>query len=299
MEVLSPPLRRLVNALMLYKSVFAGPWFEALSKEEAPERKEIYDRIMRETSAQARMAFDLLHRWDGMSEEGRAQRVTNKVLERLLDDMLSLKKSSTEVFLSAGIDSPTEEMRREFLELADIDRKHAEALRAALGIRLPNDPSSATHGFAGVHSGPFPPGTITRTIKGALEQARTAGHEPIRIILSSMALRHLRDEGSVLPRQGNIFGLPADIDFSWEREAFSIVSRARVSLSEIVTEMEAGERPIAGKLGLQEPERAKSEPERANTSANKRGANKKAPAKKPTKTAKGSGKAGSKKARKK
>lgn len=253
---------------------------------------------MGETSEQARMALDLLHRWDKMSEEGRAQRVTDKVLERLLDDMLNLKKSSTEVFLGAGVDSPTEEMRREFLELADIDRKHAEALRAALGIRLPGDPSSATHGFADVHTGPFPPGTITRTIKGALEQARTAGHEPIRIVLSSMALRHLRDEGSVLPRQGNIFGLPADIDFSWESEAFSITSRARASLSEIVTEMEAGEWSSGGKPGLQEPERSRPEPASAKTTANKRGSSKKAPAKRPTKTAKSSGKAGPKKARK-
>lgn len=293
-------MRRLVNALMLYKSMFAGPWFEALSKEEAPDKKEIYEQIMDETSEQAEMAFDLLHRWDGMAEEGRTQRVTDQVLKRLLDDMLNLKKSSTEVFLSAGIDSPTEEMRREFLDLADIDRRHAEALRAALGVRLPDDPSSPTQGYAGVHSGPFPAGTLSRTLKGALEQARDAGHEPIRIVLSSMALRHLRDEGSVVPRQGNVFGLPADVDFSWESEAFSITSRANVSLAEIVTEMEAeaGDSPIEGKSGGEEPEDARPKPARGGKTAKKRAAKKKAPAKKAKKTAKTSRKAKSKKAKK-
>lgn len=241
-EALTPPMRKLVNALMLYKSMFAGPWFEALTAEEDPETRATYERIMSETTEQARRAFDLLHRWDGMSEEGRAQRVTDQVLKRLLDDMLNLKKSSTEVFLGAGLGSPTEQMRREFLDLADIDRKHADALRAALGVHLPEDPSSSppiTSGYAGVHAGPFKPGTISETIRAAIEEARAAGHEPIRIVLSSMALRHLRDEGSVAPRQGDIFGLPADIDFSWEMEAFSIESRARMSLAEIVTEMEA------------------------------------------------------------
>lgn len=288
-------MRRLVNALMLYKSMFAGPWFDALSREEAPDRKEIYNRIMSETSEQARMAFDLLHRWDGISEEGKAQRVTDRVLKRLLDDMLSLKKSSTEVFLSAGIDSPTEEMRREFLDLADIDRRHAESLRTALGVSIPDDPATPTQGFAGVQSGPFPAGTLSRTIKGALEQARDAGHEPIRIILSSTALRHLRDEGSVVPRQGNIFGLPADVDFSWESEAFSIASRARVSLSEIVTEMEAGNSSSSGNPDIEEARRKRAKSAGDGGSSSK----KKASTKKGTKTAKASGRAKSKKKGKK
>lgn len=66
--------------------------------------------------------------------------------------------------------------------------------------------------------------------------------------MSSMALRHLRDEGSVAPRQGDVFGLPVDIDFSWEDEAFAISSRGRISLAEIVTEMEAKAGSASGKV---------------------------------------------------
>lgn len=241
-DALSPSMRRLVNALMLYKSMFAGPWFAALEEEDT-ETRAIYRRIMEETTEQARRAFELLHRWDGASDRGRAEELTEQVLKRLLEDMLSLKTSSTEVFLGVGIASPTEEMRREFLELADIDRQHAEALRKALGARLPEDRSASTasiKGYAGVHAGPFAPGTLSATLRNALEEARAARHEPTRIVISSMALRHLRDEGSVAPRQGDVFGVPVDVDFSWEKESFSITSRARISLAEIVTEMEAG-----------------------------------------------------------
>jgi hypothetical protein len=248
-DTLSPSMRRLVNALMLYKSMFAGPWFAGLTDEEDPETKETYKRIMDETTEQARRAFDLLQRWDGASEKGRAEDVKDQVLKRLLEDMLSLKRSSTEVFLGAGIGSPTEEMRREFLDLADIDRKHAEVLRVALGARLPKDASSLAapiKGYAGVHAGPFAHGTLSETLRSTLDEARAAGHEPTRIVISSMALRHLRDEGSVVARQGDVFGLPVDVELSWEKDSFSITSRARVSLAEIVTQMEAGNQTAKG-----------------------------------------------------
>lgn len=237
-------MRRLVNALMLYKSMFAGPWFEALTAEEDSTTRTIYDRMRLETMDQARRAFDLIERWDASPDRGRAEEVTEQVLKRLLEDMLGLKKSSTEVFLSAGLSAPNEAMRRAFLDLADVDRKHAEALREALGIRMPKDTArlpAPPRGYAGVHPGPFRPGGLSDAIRSALDAARNAGHEPTRIIMSSMALRHLRDEGSVAPRQGDVFGLPVDVDFSWEHEAFSIASRSRVSLAEIVTEMEASE----------------------------------------------------------
>lgn len=241
-DSLTPPMRRLVKALLLYKSMFAGPWFAALSMEETQPTRAIYDRIMRETTEQAGRAANLLHDWDASPQREKMEDVTQQVLKRLLDDMLTLKKSSTEVFLGAGLGAPTEEMRRAFLELADIDRRHAEDLRGALGVHLPTVPAEQRHqttGYVGVQAGPFPPGTISDTIRSALDAARESGHEPARLVLSSMTLRHLRDEGSVAPSQGDVFGVPVDIDFSWDDEAFTIASRSRVSLAEIVTEMEA------------------------------------------------------------
>lgn len=248
-ESLSPHIRNLLNALLLYKSMFVGPWFAALSVEEDPETVAVYKTIREETSAQARRAADILRRWDESSDNATTQKVTDQVLKRLLADMLELKKSSTEVFLGAGIGSPTDQLRREFLELADIDRRHAETLRAALGSHLPQEPTkvvpAGSRGFKGIRQGPFPSGTLSETIRASLDQARGEGHEPSRIVLSNMCLRHLRDEGSVEPRQGNVFGVPVDVDFSWADEAFAITSRDRLSLAEIVTEMAVNERAHA------------------------------------------------------
>lgn len=240
-DSLSGPMRRLVRALLLYKSMYTGPWFESLGVEEDPRTRSLYQSITRETWEQARATMDLLHRWDAMAPQEATESLTEQVLTRLLEDMLTLKKSSTEVFLSAGIGAPSEEMRREFLRLADMDRRHAEALRQALGVRLPKDtPEPETRRFAGVHTGPFAAGTLSDTVQRSLDQARAAGQEPRRLVMSDTVLRHLRDEGSVPPGQGDVFGLPVDIDLGWQQEAFAIISRSRISLAEIVTEMESG-----------------------------------------------------------
>jgi hypothetical protein len=238
---LSPPMRNLLNALLLYKSMFAGPWFTALSVAEDPGTQAVYELIRVETASQARRTAETLRRWGALPPHEGAEDATREVLKRLLEDMLALKKSSTEVFLGAGLSAPTEEMRREFLDLADMDRRHADLLRRMLHVHPPHetdlDAPWAAPVFDGVQTGPFGPGRLSGKLWDTLEAARGQGHEPSRIVLSGMALRHLRDEGTVAPRQGEIFGLPVDIDFSWRGECFAVTSRERLSLAEIVTEM--------------------------------------------------------------
>lgn len=179
-------------------------------------------------------------------------------MTRLLEDMLELKKKSTEVHLAAGIRSPTEELRRDFLDLARTDKEHADILRDLLGIRLPkgeiphlDEPETVKQRRP--QAGPFPPGTLSGKVQEAVEDSRSQGHEPARIILSSVAFRHLRDEGAVEPRQGNVFGLPTDVDFSWQGEAFAVTSRDQISLSEIVTEMTGTEPPVEKRQSKHHP----------------------------------------------
>ncbi|MEA3202319.1 MAG: hypothetical protein QOE90_3747 [Thermoplasmata archaeon] len=238
---LSPPMQDMLRALLLYKSVFVAPWFQALGAEETPETRAIYESIARETRAEAMEAASLIRRWDESASTGAARDVTEHVLRRLLEDLLELKKSSTEVFLAAGIRSPNEELRRAFLQLASIDQRHANELRAALGVKRPEDhlPEShaAGHSATGAHVGPFKPGTLSGAIRRSVEESQAAGHEPSRIVASALALRHLRDEGSVEPAQGTAFGLPVDVDFSWGGECFAVTSRSRLSLAEIAIQM--------------------------------------------------------------
>lgn len=239
----APPMKRLVNALLLYKSMFVGPWFAALAREEDPETSAAYLRISKDTARQARQATELIRQWGNHPQHETVEDVTKQVLTRLLQDMLELKKNSTEVFLAAGIRSPTEELRRQFLDLARMDREHADTLRELLGIRIPEKDrrAHADPPAIGPQVGPFEAGTLSGRLQKALEDAREHGHDPSRLILSSECLRHLRDEGVVMPHRGEIFGVPVDIDFSWTGEAFAVTSKERLSLAEIVTEANPGE----------------------------------------------------------
>ncbi|HET6403565.1 MAG TPA: hypothetical protein VFH78_02865 [Candidatus Thermoplasmatota archaeon] len=234
---LSAPMQDMMSALLLYKSMFIGPWFEALSREENAEARSAYARITAETREQAVTTVDVLRHWDTIGHEN-ADEVRKQVLDRLLRDMLEMKKSSTEVFLAAGIRSPTEAIRREFLELANIDQRHANLLRAILGVNVSfhdvADPARALK-VKGPHIGPFAPGTLSGLVRRAIDDARAAGHEPARLVVSGIVLRHLRDEGAVKPGEGTAFHLPVDIDFSWDGECFAITSLERVSLAEIAS----------------------------------------------------------------
>ena len=241
-EDFAPPMKNLVNALLLYKSMFVGPWFTALAREEDPKTSAAYARISKETAEQARQAAELIRQWGSHPQHGTVEEVTKQVLTRLLEDMLELKKNSTEVFLAAGIRSPTEELRRRFLDLARMDREHADILRELLGIRIPKGDARAHGGppVIGPQVGPFAAGTLSGRLHKAFEGLREHGHDPSRLVVSSECLRHLRDEGVVKPHQGDIFGVPVDIDFSWEGDAFAITSKERLSLAEIVTEANPG-----------------------------------------------------------
>lgn len=244
LESVSPPMRNLLNALLLYKSMFVGPWFAALSAQVDPETNAAYMTIASETLDQAHAAADLIKRWDASPRAETSQAVADKVMIKLLDDMLQLKRSSTEVFLGAGLTSPTDEMRKAFLDLADVDRRHAEVLRKLLGgpaspRQMASDPPRPTGSSDAIHTGPFSPGGTAGTIQRALDRLRADGHEPVRLVLSNIALRHLRDEGGIKPNQGEAFGVPVDIDAAWDGEAFAITSRSRVSLAELATEMAA------------------------------------------------------------
>lgn len=242
-EDFAPPMKNLMNALLLYKSMFVGPWFTALAREEEPKTSAAYERISKDTAEQARRAAELIRQWGDHPQRGAAEEVTKQVLTRLLEDMLELKKNSTEVFLAAGIRSPTEELRRQFLDLARMDRQHADILRELLGIRIPKGGKRARDkpSDIGPQVGPFAAGTLSGRLHKAFEDVREHGHDPSRLVVSSECLRHLRDEGVVKPHQGDIFGVPVDIDFSWEGDAFAITSKERLSLAEIVTHASPGD----------------------------------------------------------
>jgi hypothetical protein len=242
LESVTPALRELATPLLLYKSLFMEKWFNLLREQDPDARtRDVFTRIQEETNEEAREFIALLREWDAFPDHGNAEKAAGDLHLRLLEDMLKLKERSTEGFLAAGLQAPTEELRNEIIRLADMDRAHADDLRDVLVERAaarhaaPKDAASGP--VNGVHVGPFPRGQVGERIRETLDRMRANGDAPTRIILSDTTLRHLRDEGTLDAQQGTLHEIPVDVDFAWAGECVVVQTHERLSLAEIVTHM--------------------------------------------------------------
>lgn len=230
-----PPMRDLLVPLLMYKSVFLGEWFVALASHERDvDVREALGSIHRDTLREAIELVEAARAWGDLPlDAGSLEAVVPVLQRRILQDLLELKEGSTEAVLYAAMRAPTDELRRLLVSLADRDRAHGDVLRALLG----------TAGAAARREGPESPGvreqragegTLSRSIRKDIDGVRQAGHEPVRLVLSAITLRHLRDEQQVSP-DGTAFDLPADVDFGWRGESYAIETSERVRLAELLS----------------------------------------------------------------
>lgn len=236
---LSPDMRDLLRELLLHKSIFVGESFVTLATRENEEEDRKFRRVFDETVQEGTDACRRLEEWDKLPHDrDKVRTVANDVRKNLLDALIVLKELSTEAFLAAAMAAPSKKLRDEIIGLADIDRQHADDLRAIVGASTVSEKLRAQEardeGDAyGAHAGRYTEGTLGRSIQKTLQKLAASGIMPARVVLSSTSLRHLRDEGHV--HDNVAFDLPIDVDLGWGGEAFSIVTRERVSLAEILT----------------------------------------------------------------
>lgn len=235
LAVLPADLRGIGCDLLLYKALLGGPWFEMLLALDPREDASTLRRIVRETETEAQLAILALRQWDPKSADNEALAVALR--NCVFEDLLVIKESTVEAFLRVGMRAPTESLRREFLRLADMDRRHAEELRAALGTRQAADARSDARrdgNGVGAHAGRDGDGTLSRSIRRVLDEMRLDGQDASSVVLSAVALRHLRDEGTIGPDETTLFGLDVEIDFGWQGECFAVRSRDHAALAELV-----------------------------------------------------------------
>jgi hypothetical protein len=236
---LAHPLRDAAADLLLYKSLFRGAWFEHLASHQADARvAETLRRMSRETEEETRQAIQSLQAWSPLPSS--VEEILPKLRADLIEDLLTLKESTTEAFLLVGMRAPTSELRRTFVALADIDRRHADALRALLGThrvehRLGASSRPQRGAAVGAHNQRAPHASLAQSVQRAIDDLRADGQEPARITLSAVALRHARDEGMLGPDDGTALGLQVDVDFGWRGECFAVRTRDHATLSEIIT----------------------------------------------------------------
>lgn len=236
---LSPHMRDLLRELLLHKSLFASESFVSLAMKHDAEEGRTFRRIFDETVAEGVATSKRLEEWDRTrSDEERVERVAADVRRNLIEALIVLKELSTEAFLAAAMAAPTKELRDELIRLADVDRAHADDLRAVIGVstiaeRLTKEEANPDAGPCGAHGGRYVEGSLGHSIERTIQKLRANHCEPARLILSPTSARHLRDEGRM--DQNMAFGLPIDLDLGWMGETFAVLTRDRATMAEIVT----------------------------------------------------------------
>lgn len=237
---LQPMIRAIGADLLLYKSLFQGADFARMGAAQA--REDIAEELLRmsvETEKEWRGTVQALRLWDRMPAGSDLHETLAKLQDRTIQDLLTLKENTTEAFLLVGMRAPTDELRRAFVHLADLDRAHADTLRALLGThrvhhRLVEDAPPRPGVALGAHDRRMPDASLARSLEQVLAELRRDGQMPVRIVLSPVALRHARDEGIIGPQDGTLFELPVDVDFGWRGECFAVRTRDQASLAEII-----------------------------------------------------------------
>lgn len=236
---LEPPLRDLLRELLLHKSLFVSDWFLTLAAHDDAEEARVFRRIGTETLHEGREASAELEAWSRVHvDPDRTERVADEVRQTLIQALIALKEASTEAFLHAAMNAPTERIRDNLTNLADIDRRHADELRVVLGTATVADKLAKARAMerdlaCGAHQGRYLPGTLGQSVRRTLVRLRERDAEPTRIIVSAESLRHLRDEGLV--EENTVLGLPVDVEMSWAGEGFAVLTGERVTLAEIIT----------------------------------------------------------------
>lgn len=234
------PLAELLIDLLLYKRPFVSPWFVQAGGEDHHARTEL-EMLRNETLGEAKAAVGVLREWSSMPvpTEG-AKDAALAVRRRLIQNLVTVKEGSTEVFLAAAMRAPTESLRSALVHLADLDRAHADRLRGLLGTEPSRREVPPLEGRSvGAAGGRREPANLRTNIEEDMEQLQTLGIHPQRLVLSAAALRHLRDEDGVNMEAGTALGLPTEVEFGWAGECYAILTGERVSLAEIVTKLKS------------------------------------------------------------
>lgn len=236
--------RQALAPILLYKSLFLGDWFHQAVQHSADDSvRRVLTRVSTETLREMIEVLVAMRDWDaGQADPEAAQAFVQELNVRLLQDLLRVKEGGNELVMLAAMRAPTDAVRERLMRLADLDRVHADQLRVLLGARslltsidrASSSGKGAGSAAVGAHSGRDSGRTLGESIQHSLARMHDQGDQPERLVLSHVALRHLRDEGHV-KQDGTAFGLSVDVDFGWEGECYSVITSSRVRLAELLT----------------------------------------------------------------
>ena len=232
-------LMQVVDALILYDTPILDQRFqEAITMHQDPAMRERLRKLPARVALGSRLTRRAGLEWErttggGVLDDEFKSRAARFLLEALLDsaeDQIRLKH-----FLARS--APTEEARRFIDEAILVHRELAGTLREAIKALPPAQPDK------GDEPVPRQPQYISEEreatdlrgqVEGAIRAMVEGGKRPKALVVSDVALRHLRDQGLFHKGEATVLGVPVEVDFTWDGSKYALLSTDTVTLEEIL-----------------------------------------------------------------
>lgn len=236
-----PTVLEMVDALLLFNEPILNHRFHEMLKREreGASQTELGELPSRIVTAEI-LAREGAVRWRDTSGSGRgfSERFIASGKLALIESYLDLAASQTRLLAFMGRNAPTEDSRRKFeaavqetRDVSDILRRMAEK---AADESHPWDEPDGGDTLRLVQEEEHPPGDLRGQVEEAIRDARAAGREPRRLLLSHTALRHLRDQGCFREGKATLLGVRVDVDLGWDAPAFALETYEVVPLEQML-----------------------------------------------------------------
>lgn len=151
----------------------------------------------------------------------------------LLEALLESAQLQIQLKTFMATRAPTQDVRSQIDAAIDIHRELAHALRDALQ-RLDETPKAPPgephHAGVGVENAQ---GDLRGQVERAIYAMARRRHGPRTLVVSTNALRHLRDQGLLKDGATSVLDVPVRVDFAWPGSCFALLSLDSASLDEI------------------------------------------------------------------
>lgn len=232
----SPSLPQIMDALILYDAPMLDQRFqEAIAMHPDGHARRLLEALPPRVAEGSRLTRRAGVEWDRVTRGGLIDDAFRTRAERfLLETFLYAGEEQIRLKSLMARHAPTREVRALIDDAILIHRELTDTLRKAI-VALDDAPAQAPRDRDAGFVGPADPeGDLRQEVEDAIRAMVAKGGKPRVLVLSSNALRHLRDQGLFADEETTVLDVPVQVDMTWPGLRFALLSFDAVALEEIV-----------------------------------------------------------------
>lgn len=232
----SPGILQIIDALILFDTPLLDQRFqEAIAMHPDAEVRKALEALPPRVAKGSRLTRRAGTEWERVAYgKGLDDAFRNRAERFLLEAFLDAAEQQIRLKSFMSGYAPTREVRELIEDAIDIHRELAEALRKAVSALEEGDPNER-HPPDAAYIGPDDQeGDLRLQVEAAVRSMAASRSKPKLLVVSSNAMRHLRDQGLFSDGATDVMGVPVQVDFSWGDRHFALLSFDSAALDEIV-----------------------------------------------------------------